>query len=117
MAHHSIELFLKGLVLRKAPDENFNHDLEQIGNRYHSLYPGTRFKISLPFSVKAAGVKPEEQLLAQKFIRTRTERLRYPVDKAGQPWGGAHAFEAASFLRSLDAIEHSYNRIRLEVDA
>jgi hypothetical protein len=117
LVHHSVELFLKGLVLRKAPNETFNHDLEQLGNRYHSLYPGERFAISVPFSVSVRGVKNDEKSLAQKFIRTRTERLRYPIDKSGQPWGGASAFEARSFLQTLECLESSYARIRLAVDA
>jgi hypothetical protein len=42
--------------------------------------------------------------------------LRYPVDKDGKAWGGAHAFEATSFLKSLTDLHDSYARIRVEID-
>lgn len=116
LAHHSLELFLKGAIVRKSPNESFNHDLEHLSNRYDALYPAKRLKFAIPFSVSTSRVRPEEIRLAQKFIRSRTERLRYPVDKDGKAWGGAHAFEATSFLKSLTDLHDSYARIRVEID-
>ena len=40
-ASHAVELFLKGAILRKAPDERFSHGLEHLQNRYKaSVYVG-----------------------------------------------------------------------------
>lgn len=117
LAHHSVELFLKGMILRKAPEETFTHDLGHLANRYHALYKSKKFKFNVPFSVTSAGVAEEEIALAQKFSRTRTERLRYPIDKNGKPWGGVHGFEPSSFLKTLTELDESYERIRSRVGA
>ena len=44
---HAVELFLKGAILRKKPEERYSHDhdLEHLHNRYKSLYPARRFQL------------------------------------------------------------------------
>ena len=60
LSAHAIELFLKGAILRKAPNEQFKHDLEHIHNRYKALFPAKRFAfVNMPFTTEYPGVNSQ----------------------------------------------------------
>jgi hypothetical protein len=120
LAHHSIELFLKGAVLQRSPQENlgrYSHNLASLHDRYHALYPEKRFELQVPFTVTTDLVRPEHVELARRAIRQRAERLRYPIDKSGGRWSGIDAYHARWFRESLERIQKRYEAIRRAIDA
>ncbi len=106
LAMHSVELFLKGAILRKAPDERFNHDLEHIHNRYNALYPGKRYRLDIPFKSNYGEIAQ-----AKALSPPIDQRYRYPQDKDGKPWSGIYSFEANSFLGELATLRSSFKRL------
>ena len=60
LAFHAAELFLKGSILEKNPEEKLTHNLEGYFNRYTKLYPSKKFRFELPFLTEYAGLEPNE---------------------------------------------------------
>jgi len=118
LSAHAVELFLKGAILRKAPNETFSHDLEHIHNRYRALFPAKRFALtSMPFSSEYPGVTKQEIAKVKRENPDPSEMYRYPVSKTGEPWEAALGFEASSFSRSLCVLHADFRRISTEHDA
>ncbi len=110
LAAHAVELFLKGAIIRKSPDERFSHDLEHLIRRYHALYPGKKFRLEIPFSTELpTGMTAEEKLRVKQLLAPPGELYRYPIDKAYKPWSGAYGVEPNSLSRELAKL-----RFRLE---
>lgn len=118
LSAHAVELFLKGAILRKAPNETFAHDLEHIYNRYRALFPGKRFAFtSMPFTYEYPGMSKKEIAEVKREKPYPSEMYRYPVSKTGEPWEAALGFEASSFSRSLSVLHEDFVRICAEHDA
>ena len=50
LTRHAIELFLKGAILERKPNEKLgNHDIEVLSRRYKKLYPGMKYEFHAPF--------------------------------------------------------------------
>ena len=50
LTFHAIELFLKGAILERKPNEKLgNHDIEVLSRRYKKLYPGMKYEFHAPF--------------------------------------------------------------------
>jgi len=112
LAFHATELFLKGAILNKALTENVGttHNIEMLNNRYKNLYPAKRYQFQIPFTSEEpdfSGIEPDkvkELKIKIKGIERDSphdQRYRYPQNKKGMPWHGAHGFEPSSFLREL----------------
>lgn len=115
---HAIELFLKGAIFRRAPQERLAHDLEHIHNRYRALFPANRFALAaLPFSTEYPGMTKQEIAEAKREQPDPNELYRYPVDKSGEPWEAALGFEAGSYSRALFKLRADFVRILAELDA
>ena len=118
LAAHAIELYLKGAILRKAPEERFAHDLEHIHNRYRALYPAQRFALTtMPFTTEYPGMTKQEIAEAKREQPDPSELYRYPVDKTGEPWETALGFDAGSYSRALSTLRADCVRILAEHDA
>jgi hypothetical protein len=118
LAAHAVELFLKGAILRKAPDERFAHDLGHIHNRYRALFPAQRFALTtMPFMTEYPGMTKQEIAEAKREQPDPSELYRYPVSKSGEPWEAALGFEAASYSRALGVLRADFRRILGEHDA
>lgn len=118
LSAHAVELFLKGAILRKAPNETFAHDLEHINNRYRALFPAKRFAFtSMPFTSEYPGMSKQEVAEVKREKPDPSEMYRYPVSKTGEPWEAALGFEASSFSRSLSVLHADFARISAEYDA
>lgn len=118
LSAHAVELFLKGGILRKAPNEHFAHDLEHIYNRYRALFPAKRFALtSMPFATEFPGMSKQEVVEVKREQPDPSELFRYTVDKTGEPWQAALGFEASSFSRALRALHADFMRISNEHDA
>jgi hypothetical protein len=115
---HSVELFLKGAILRKASSDSLlsTHNLVALENRYKKLYPKKRFHFVVPFHTDYALLSPAQQKLA-KASRTPIDQLyRYPQDQSGKVWPGVFAFEANSCLKDIVALRSDYERLLVEYD-
>jgi hypothetical protein len=126
LAFHSVELFLKGCVLKREPDEQFGgksgHDLDSLSKRYSKLYPKREFQFEIPFRRNvpvAEGMAAEEfaelfayvQEHSKKF--SEDQRHRYPTGIDGKTWDGVFGFEPNSFLITLKELQNAYARIQL----
>ena len=110
LAAHAVELFLKGAIVRKSPDERFSHDLDHLVRRYHALYPHKKFRLEIPFGSEfPAEMTAEEKRQAKALIEAPSELYRYPIDKKYKPRAGAYGIEPNSLARDLAKL-----RVRLE---
>ena len=110
LAAHAVELFLKGAIVRKSPNERFSHDLRHLIRRYHALYPGRKFRLEIPFSTELpSGTTAEEKRRIKELTAPPGELYRYPINKAYKPWPGAYGIEPNSLSRELAEL-----RLRLE---
>ena len=118
LAAHAVELFLKGSILRKAPNESLGHDLEHIHSRYKALFPAKRFGFSnMLFTTEYPGMTSREIAAVKRQQPDPSELYRYTMSKTGEPWKAAIGFEASSFSRSLATLHADFRRISAEHDA
>jgi hypothetical protein len=110
---HAVELFLKGAILRKAPNEHFSHGLEHLRNRYAALYPAKRYQFTKPpFEVSYPEKMSAQEIAAAKKDGPPVDQLyRYPQDKDGKPWAGAFGFEANSCLKEVRMLQSDFARL------
>ncbi|SHE64686.1 hypothetical protein SAMN02745117_00607 [Lampropedia hyalina DSM 16112] len=117
LSAHAVELFLKGRILRKAPNESFTHDIQHIYSRYKTLFPAKRFAFTdMPFTTEYPGMTKKEIAEVKREQPDPSELYRYAMNKAGDPWQAALGFEASSFSRSLATLHTDFRRISAEHD-
>jgi len=115
---HAIELFLKGAILERKPNEKLgNHHIQGLSNRYDNLYKGKKYKFHAPFI--SSGDKadfseffsPEDIEQIRIYIKKSEkknpldQRHRYPGNREGQPWDGAIGFEPESCLVEIKKLK------------
>lgn len=114
---HAVELFLKGAILRKAPNETLSsHNLAPLLVRYKSLYPKKQHQLDIPFQTDYTLLSPCEKEAAQADQSPIDQLYRYPQDRAGNVWPGVYAFEAASCLNDIVALRSDFERLLLEYE-
>lgn len=122
LAFHATELFLKGAILHKSPNENISssHDVGTLYNRYRKLYPKKKYEIGLLFRSEEpdySGLEPDIvktlKIEIQQLEKSNPndQRYRYPQNKKGIPWDGVHGFEAFSFLNELKRVRSEFLEI------
>ena len=116
MASHAFELFLKGAILRRSPNERFGHDLDHLHKRYKALFSAKRFHLPNPFQTSYGSLSKKEISAAKVQQPDNSELFRYPRDKKYQSWGGVHGFEATSFLGVLSAVRADFTRVLHTLD-
>jgi hypothetical protein len=114
LAAHSVELFLKGAILRKGKDVARGHKLEDLDEDYRAAYPEVRFAFERPFKTQYLGFTETEIEMVKKTGPIPSIQFRYPVSKPGVEWQGVHAFEPNKFLTILEDLINSYIRLRRE---
>lgn len=125
LTFHGIELFLKGAILEKVPNEQFSgnvgHDLDHLQKRYANLYPGKTFAFDVPFrDEEVALVNPDPRILEELKLHiaeykraTPPDQLhRYPRDTKGDPWKGFFSFEASSFADVISKVQEDISRLK-----
>ncbi|WP_305246678.1 hypothetical protein [Polaromonas sp.] len=131
LAFHSLELFLKGCILKACPGEQFGgksgHDLDALSKRYFKLYPKKEFQFEVPFRCEipeiVGGMAADELAELLAYIEERNKKVpedqrhRYPAGVDGKTWDGAFGFEPNLFLVTLRELQHVYARIRALLDA
>jgi hypothetical protein len=120
-AYHAVELFLKGMILLKNRDAWLHHDIENLAKDYHKLYPGKEYAWEIPFGIEVLGNTEESKNQIDKLKRElpQDQLYRYPINKKGQSWLGAFAFEPISFMHSVILpLENDFNRLEklLEIE-
>lgn len=118
LTFHAIELFLKGAILERKPNEKLgNHDIEVLSKRYKNLYPGMKYEFHAPFISRneidsAIFFGPEiiEEIKNKPNIPW-DQRHRYPRNLEGQPWRGAVGFEPGSFLVVIKKLKADITRL------
>ena len=102
-AYHAVELFLKGMILKKDPSAKLHHDVEKLAHHYHNLYPNENYYLRVPFGMEVLGddIATEEKLDKLKKELPIEQIYRYPINKNGKTWLGAFAFEPISFMNSV----------------
>lgn len=112
LSYHSVELFLKGVILLKNPNERLHHNVEQYYKRYKNLYPGKKFRFDLPFTTNYTGFEPEEIEKLRKNTPSQDQTNRYPIDKNGEEWNGIFSFDPDSFLKIISKLKENFKRIK-----
>lgn len=112
LSAHSVELFLKGAVLRRDNDaEVHGHRIDLLTDKYRELYAEPGFEFDVPFRTEYLSFSEEEIQALKKTEPVPSIVFRYPVMKHGVEWQGVHAFEADGFLRILSYLRSAYERI------
>ena len=115
---HSVELFLKGAILKRSPSAALNtHVLRDLQSTYNELYPEDRFRWELPFKTEYLGFTAQEVETLLKRERPLDQMYRYPSDTKGNPWRGIIGFEAKDFLRKLENIKEDFCRLEKQIFA
>jgi hypothetical protein len=115
---HSVELFLKGAILKRSPSAALNtHVLRELQRTYNELYPEDQFRWELPFRIEYLGFTAQEVKTMLKRERPLDQMYRYPSDSKGNPWRGIIGFEAKDFLSKLENIKEDFCRLEKQIFA
>lgn len=113
LSAHSVELFLKGVILCRAPGTDFGpgHRLHELHGMYASLYSEPELAFEPFFRSEYPGFTESEAATLRSAEPVPSIQYRYPVQKSGAEWPGLHAFEPEQFFELLDALGEDYGRI------
>ena len=110
LAHHAVELFLKGFILQLAPTRKLRtHSLQTLMRTFKEIDPSLAF--DPPFKVEALVPYPVLVAKAEKDSESFHELLRYPTGKNGQPWPGMRGFSMETCNRLLKQIHSDCERV------
>ena len=112
LAAHSVELFLKGAILRRETHAKVgDHRIVLLTEKYQQLYPEPAFEFDVPFRTEYPSISEAEIQALKKTEPVPSILFQYPVRKPGVEWQGIHAFEVDGFLGILSNLRSSYERI------
>lgn len=112
LSAHSVELFLKGAILSRDNNAKVgDHRIDLLAEKYVKLYAEPGLEFDVPFRTNYPSISEEEIEALKKAEPVPSILFRYPVRKPGVEWAGVHAFDANSFMRILDNLRDSYERI------
>jgi hypothetical protein len=115
LAHHSVELFLKGAILKKKANEELKkiHCIYDLKSDYDILYSGGKYKLEVPFCTKYPGPAKEDIQSLKKFPLDQI--YRYPVDTEGEEWNGVFGFTPNTFLKELKRLKSEFDKLGKEI--
>lgn len=114
LTFHSVELFLKGFILKLDPTAKVGgHSLSKLTKTLRSLAPDVEF--DPPFKVEALVAYPELVRRAAKDEARFHEVLRYPIDSNGKPWPGVRGFSVSSCTRLLARVKADCERVYIRI--
>jgi hypothetical protein len=112
LSAHSVELFLKGAILRRNSSFGIvTHCLDKLKREYDRLYPDTHFRWEIPFGTEYVGIPEHEAMALAKEEVPPSIRFRYPTDQKKMAWSGIHGFTPSTFLHTLKQVNADYVRI------
>jgi hypothetical protein len=114
--YHSIELFLKACIRRRAPSgERCHHDVTELKKRYLELFPERAFfDFQMPWEIS---IKEIEDLMGkgtidvEQFEDKRDQVYRYMSDKEGRSPKAIHVFAPGTWLGMIEQLEDDIDRI------
>ncbi len=117
LSAHATELFLKGLLLGRVPEQqvwNRGHDIEGLTADLHKHFPEAEFGWEVPFRTEYPGNMTADEIAMLSPFRDAPPSIlyRYPVGKSGKDWNGFYGFEPNSFLPVLRELKHDFTRLR-----
>ncbi|WP_447599069.1 hypothetical protein [Nitrospira sp. Nam80] len=120
LAAHSVELFLKGALLKRFPNDedvgSYGHRLEDLSTAYRMRFTESTFEWDIPFGGGEYPGSSEAEIAAlRKKYPEPSILYRYPVEKGGNEWIGLYGFEPTLFLLLLKQVEIDFRRIRLQL--
>ncbi|GAB2651438.1 hypothetical protein GCM10027193_00850 [Arenimonas aestuarii] len=109
LAAHSVELFLKGAILQRSPDERFppHHRLDTLAERARELYDDSEHGFRLPME-SIDGAPFEEDLLSNE---SPSLRYRYPTQRTGDEWTAIEGFDQDEFFELLETLGEEYSKL------
>jgi len=114
LALHASELFLKACIRKAAPSEVKNlHSLGELRLAFAAHFPTLEFEP--PFGPEPMPADWTTMEMALKSDKTQHEQLRYPVDRANNPWPGSRSFYPAMFVSELRQLRKDIERVSGEV--
>jgi hypothetical protein len=116
---HSVELFLKGAILKRSPSAARNtHVLRDLQSAYNELYPEDQFRWELPFRTEYLGFTTQQEVKTLLKEEQPLDQLyRYPINREGNPWRGIIGFEVKDFLSKLENIKEDFCRLEKQIFA
>lgn len=117
LAAHSVELFLKGIILQKNPNANVwshKHNINRLASAFRTEFVQTSIEWDIPFGgTDSTESFPDAEIeTPQSETSPPSIRYRYPVNMGGKEWQGLDGFEPHSFLSLLLAVKADFDRIR-----
>jgi hypothetical protein len=119
LAAHAVELFLKGALLKRCPDDNvfgYKHRLGELSAAYRRRFTEPSFDWDIPFQL---GEWPDGITEQEKKLLGNTPEpsilYRYPVDTKGGDWEGLYGFEPHSFLTLLHQLGQDFKVIKSQL--
>jgi hypothetical protein len=113
LALHSVELFLKGAILKKLPEikiGEFYHDINKLKREYDNLYSEEKYQLEVPFYIKYLGGKES----SEKFPLDQVHR--YPTNKEGKEWKDVEIYlNPDTFLKELKRFKSEFDRLEKEI--
>lgn len=123
LTFHAVELFLKGAILARNPNEDLGtHNIQGLSNRYNNLYLGKKYMFHPPFIGTVQGelskiYGPGNVKKVKIFIEESekknplNQRHRYPGNFEGHPWRGSVGFEPGSCLGEIKTLKADIARL------
>lgn len=132
LAAHAVELFLKGVLLKRNPAMDVwshGHSIDSLSKEYKSQFPDQSFTWDIPFASPSPvgewievmqGMNPDLTVDEIKRLRPAPPPdpsilYRYPVGRDGQEWRGLFGFEPHSFLLLLSQVRSDFERIKSQL--
>ncbi len=109
LAHHSIELFYKG-VIHDATGQmpSSTHNLHTLEEKVKEVAPSVSSAFASPFALEAFPAGLDGEALKRATGNERDQRFRYQHDKDGCNWSGVQGFMAETFLAELRYCASQY---------
>ena len=119
LAAHSVELFLKGALLRGFPNEDigdYGHRLEDLSRAYRERFTESIFEWDIPFGGGEYPPGSTENCRTKKKDPEPSILYRYPIEKAGNEMEGTlWNSNQPPFFFLLKQVEDDFRRIRLQL--
>ena len=117
MSAHASELFLKGMLLKRAPEQKVwgrGHDVEGLSADFRAYFPEPDFHWEVLFRTEYPPGMTADEIAALAPLRDAPPSIlfRYPVDKAGEDWRGLYGFEPNSFIPVLRRMKDDFERLQ-----
>lgn len=103
LAAHSVELFLKGMILHRAPSyELKTHDIDILIADFDELYPEDCFRTEFPFKTVYLGPARVDGSIPKDGDGTPSMLYHYPIAKNKAPWCALCGLDPLDFMAFLE---------------